>query len=197
LWVINLAASISTSGTRRATTWMPDTCTSIWIPGAGATFDRVLETARVVHEALDTLKMPSVVKTTGSKGLHIYVRSCAARWQKQVLDVREALAAGARRPSIRGLITAEYRVASRPRGRVLVRLQPERWAARSRPVYSPRPRPTPPSRRRVTWKEVDRGSRIEDFTVKNVPASRGQRLATCGNRCSASAGASSCRSTCR
>src|SRR4051812_40171593 len=36
-------------------------------PGAGAGFDRVLESARVVHEALDSLKMRSVVKTTGSK----------------------------------------------------------------------------------------------------------------------------------
>ena len=42
-------------------------------PGAGAPFERVLETARVVHDALETLKMPSVVKTTGSRGLHVYV----------------------------------------------------------------------------------------------------------------------------
>src|SRR5262249_61356342 len=42
-------------------------------PGAGATFDRVLEAALVVKEALDTLKMASVVKTTGSKGMHVYV----------------------------------------------------------------------------------------------------------------------------
>src|SRR6266850_695084 len=42
-------------------------------PGVGATFDRVLETAQVVHEALDTLKMPSYAKTTGSKGIHVYV----------------------------------------------------------------------------------------------------------------------------
>ncbi len=36
-------------------------------------FERVLETALVVREALDALKMPSLVKTTGSKGLHVYV----------------------------------------------------------------------------------------------------------------------------
>lgn len=34
-------------------------------PGAGTMFDRVLETALVVREALDVLKMRSVVKTTG------------------------------------------------------------------------------------------------------------------------------------
>src|SRR3990167_5330087 len=35
-------------------------------PGAGTMFDRVLETALVVREALDVLKMRSVVKTTGA-----------------------------------------------------------------------------------------------------------------------------------
>jgi len=53
-------------------------------PGAGATFNRALETARIVHDALDTLKMPSVVKTTGSKGLHVYVPIVRGPGQKQV-----------------------------------------------------------------------------------------------------------------
>src|SRR5215213_11411598 len=42
-------------------------------PGVGATFEHVRETGMVVQAALDTLKMPSVVKTTGSRGLHVYV----------------------------------------------------------------------------------------------------------------------------
>src|SRR5436190_15783908 len=41
-------------------------------PGA-ATFDRVLETALIVREALAGIRMPTLVKTTGSKGLHLYV----------------------------------------------------------------------------------------------------------------------------
>ena len=61
-------------------------------PGAGATFERVLETALVVHEALDTLKMPSVVKTTGSKGLHVYVPIVRGPAQKQVWTFAKALA---------------------------------------------------------------------------------------------------------
>src|SRR6267378_1176630 len=42
-------------------------------PGGGAPFERVLETARVVHDALDGLEMEPLVKTTGSSGIHIYV----------------------------------------------------------------------------------------------------------------------------
>jgi bifunctional non-homologous end joining protein LigD len=138
-------------------------------PGVGATFDRVLETARVVHEALDTLKMPSVVKTTGSKGLHIYVPIVRGPLQKQVWTFAKALAQelATRRPE---LITAEYRVARRPRGRVLVDYNQNRWGSTLASVYSPRPRPEATVSTPVTWKEVDTGVRIEDFTVMNVPA---------------------------
>ena len=52
-------------------------------------FDRVLETALVVREALDALKMPSVVKTTGSKGLHVYVPIVRGPEQKRGVDVCE------------------------------------------------------------------------------------------------------------
>jgi bifunctional non-homologous end joining protein LigD len=89
-------------------------------PGVRATFDRVLETARVVRDALDALKMPSVVKTTGSKGLlHVYVPIVRGPLQLEVRTLAHVLAQelARRHPA---LITAEYRVAKRPRGRVLV-----------------------------------------------------------------------------
>jgi bifunctional non-homologous end joining protein LigD len=138
-------------------------------PGPGATFEKVLETALVVHEALDTLKMPSVVKTTGSKGLHVYVPIVRGPDQKQVWTFAKVLAQelGSRNP---GLITGEYRVAKRPRGRVLVDYNQNRWGSTLASIYSVRPRPDAAVSTPVTWKEVERGIRIEDFTVKNVPA---------------------------
>src|SRR5438105_11591943 len=42
-------------------------------PVPAATFDNVRETALSVHEALTALGMPSFAKTTGSKGVHVYV----------------------------------------------------------------------------------------------------------------------------
>jgi bifunctional non-homologous end joining protein LigD len=145
-------------------------------PGPGATFDRVIETAQVVHEALDTLKMPSVVKTTGSKGLHIYVPIVRGPVQKQVWTFAKALAQelAVRHPS---LITAEYRVAKRPHGRVLVDYNQNRWGSTLASVYSARPRPEATVSTPVTWKEIDAGIRIEDFTVLNVP----KRIANVGD----------------
>jgi bifunctional non-homologous end joining protein LigD len=138
-------------------------------PGPGAGFERVIETAQVVHEALDTLKMPSVVKTTGSKGLHIYVPIVRGPEQKQVWTFAKALALelAVRHPA---LITSEYRVARRPRGRVLVDYNQNRWGSTLASVYSVRPRPEATVSTPVTWKELDKGIRIEDFTVMNVPA---------------------------
>jgi bifunctional non-homologous end joining protein LigD len=137
-------------------------------PGPGAQFERVLETALVVHEALDSLKMPSVVKTTGSRGLHVYVPIVRGPEQKEVWTFAKALAQelAVRNPA---LITSEYRVAKRPRGRVLVDYNQNRWGSTLASIYSVRPRPEASVSTPVTWKEVGRGIRIEDFTVKNVP----------------------------
>jgi bifunctional non-homologous end joining protein LigD len=138
-------------------------------PGVGAGFDRVLDTARVVHEALDALKMPSVVKTTGSKGLHVYVPIVRGPEQGDVRTFAHVLAQelARRHPA---LITAEYRVAKRPRGRVLVDYNQNRWGSTLASVYSVRPRPEATVSTPVTWKEIDKGVRIEDFTLANVPA---------------------------
>ena len=138
-------------------------------PGAGAAFERVLDTARVVHEALEALKMPSYAKTTGSKGLHVYVPIVRGPEQKQVWTFAKALAQelAARHPT---LMTAEYRVAKRPHGRVLVDYNQNRWGSTLASIYSVRPRPEATVSTPVTWKEIEKGVRIEDFTVRNVPA---------------------------
>ena len=68
------------------------------------------------------------------------------------------------------LITSEYRVARRPRGRVLVDYNQNRWGSTLASAYSVRPRPEATVSTPVTWKELDKGVRIEDFTVMNVPA---------------------------
>jgi bifunctional non-homologous end joining protein LigD len=138
-------------------------------PGVGAEFAQVLESSLIVREALDVLKMPSYVKTTGSKGLHVYVPIVRGPEQKAVWTFAKALAfeLAARNPR---LMTAEYRVAKRPRGRVLVDYNQNRWGSTLASIYSPRPRPEASVSTPVTWKEVAKGIRIADFTIRNVPA---------------------------
>src|SRR6202171_2394021 len=74
LWVINLGCiDLNQWYARCDDVDRPDDPHAVRDPGAGASFDLVRETALVVHEALEALEMASLVKTTGSKGLHIYV----------------------------------------------------------------------------------------------------------------------------
>jgi bifunctional non-homologous end joining protein LigD len=170
LWVVNLGCiDLNQWYAKSDDVHRPDYVHFDLDPGAGATFDRVLETALVVREALDALKMPSVVKTTGSKGLHVYVPIVRGPLQHDVRTFAHVLAQElARRHPL--LITAEYRVAKRPRGRVLVDYNQNRWGSTLASVYSVRPLPEASVSTPVTWKEVEQGVRIEEFTVRNVPA---------------------------
>ena len=136
-------------------------------PGEGATWARVLESGKIVGDALETLKMPSLVKTTGSRGLHLYVPIVRGPLQKEVWTFAKALAVelAARHPA---LMTAEYRVAKRPKGRVLVDYNQNAWGRTLASIYSVRPRPLAPVSTPVTWDEIDEGVKIENFRVDNV-----------------------------
>jgi bifunctional non-homologous end joining protein LigD len=170
LWVINLGCiDLNPWYARIDDVDRPDYLHFDLDPGAGAAFERVREAGLVVREALDALKIPSFVKTTGSKGLHVYTPIVRGPVQKDVWTFAKALAQAlaARHPA---LLTAEYRVAKRPPGRVLVDYNQNAWGRTLASIYSVRPHPAAAVSTPVTWNEVERGIRIEDFTLRNVPA---------------------------
>ena len=138
-------------------------------PGPGAAFDQVCECALIVRDALEALRMKPLVKTSGSKGLHVYVPIVRGPVQKDVWTFAKALAVelAARNPA---LMTSEYRVAKRPRGRVLVDYNQNAWGRTLASIYSVRPRPDASVSAPLAWKEVDAGVRIEDFRLDNVRA---------------------------
>lgn len=133
------------------------------------TFARVLDAALAVRDALETLGMRPLVKTTGSAGVHIYVPIVRGPTQKQVWTFAKALAQAlaARHPK---LLTAEYRIAERPAGRVLVDYNQNAWGRTLASLYSPRPRPRASVSTPLSWAEVEKGVKIEDFRIDNVPA---------------------------
>jgi bifunctional non-homologous end joining protein LigD len=68
------------------------------------------------------------------------------------------------------VLTAIYQVSKRPKGRVLVDYNQNAWGRTLASVYSVRPKEVPSVSTPVTWKEVERGIKIEDFRIDNVPA---------------------------
>ena len=145
-------------------------------PVTGASFEGVRATALLVREALEALRMPAFVKTTGSKGVHVYVPIVRGPTQKQVWSFAKefAFAIAAHHPE---LITAEYRIAKRPHGRVLVDYNQNAWGRTLASLYSPRPTSRATVSTPVTWSELVAGVTIDDFRVDNVRA----RLAEVGD----------------
>lgn len=170
LWVINLGCiDLNPWYARCDDVDRPDYLHFDLDPVPGASFAKVLDAAQLVHEALDALGMPTFVKTTGSKGVHVYVPIVRGPTQKEVWTFAKALAQtlASRYPR---LLTAEYRIAKRPRARVLVDYNQNAWGRTLASVYSPRPKPRAPVSMPVSWREIERGVSIEDFRLDNAAA---------------------------
>src|SRR5881398_227731 len=168
LWVINLGCiDLNQWYARCDDVDRPDYLHFDLDPVPGAKFQQVLETALVVREALDSLGMTSYPKTTGSKGIHIYVPIVRGPTQKQVWTIAKEIA-HVLAPANPRLITAVYKVAKRPKGRVLVDYNQNAWGRTLASIYSVRPTPVASVSTPVTWEEIERGVRIEDFRIDDV-----------------------------
>jgi bifunctional non-homologous end joining protein LigD len=169
LWVINLGCiDLNQWYAKTDDIDRPDYVHFDLDPG-DAPFGQVRECALIVKESLESLGMRPLVKTSGSKGIHVYVPIVRGPVQKAVWTFAKALAIelAARHP---GLMTSAYKVASRPAGRVLVDYNQNRWGSTLASIYSVRPTPLATVSTPLTWEEVAQGARTEDFRLDNVPA---------------------------
>jgi bifunctional non-homologous end joining protein LigD len=170
LWVVNLGCiDLNPWYARCDDVDRPDYLHFDLDPVPGASFTKVRESALIVHEALDALKMPNLVKTSGSRGMHVYVPIVRGPEQKQVWTFAKQLAqtVAAKHPR---LLTAEYRIAKRPAGRVLVDYNQNAWGRTLASIYSVRPKPRATVSMPVTWEEVAAGVETQDFRLDNARA---------------------------
>src|SRR6202790_3015289 len=133
----------------------------------GTPFSTVRTVALYVHEALDDLGIPAYAKTSGSSGIHVYVPIERGPLQKDVWTFAKAFAQMMERMHPE-LITAEYRIAKRPSGRVLVDYNQNAWGKTLASVYSVRAKPRATVSTPVGWEEIAAGLEIEDFRLDNV-----------------------------
>jgi bifunctional non-homologous end joining protein LigD len=167
LWVINL-------GCIDLNQWYA-TCDDIDRPDyvhfdldpGNAPFEQVIECALLVRDGLAGLGMKSYPKTSGSKGIHVYVPIKRGPLQKEVWTFAKsfAVAIAKHEPD---LMTSEYRKEKRPPKRVLVDYNQNRWGSTLASVYSIRPTPRATVSAPLTWEEVERGVAIEDFRIDNM-----------------------------
>src|SRR5262249_51637640 len=136
LWLINLGCiDLNPWYARCDNADTPDYLHFDLDPTPGAEFAQVIETAFLVRDALSALKVVSYAKTSGSRGIHVYVPIVRGPDQKQVWTFAKAFAKEleARHPKV---VTAEYRVAKRPAKHVLVDYNQNAWGRTLASVYS-------------------------------------------------------------
>jgi bifunctional non-homologous end joining protein LigD len=174
LWVINLGCiDLNEWYARCDDVDRPDYLHFDLDPGEEVKWPQVVATAQAVNETLHGLGMPTHVKTTGSRGLHVYVPIVRGPTQKAVWTVAKTISMDIARRHPR-LATAVYRKDARPRDRVHVDFNQNAWGRTLASVYSVRPRPRAPVSTPVTWEELAAGVTIADFRIDNVPARLGK-----------------------
>jgi len=170
LWVVNLGCiDLNPWYARCDDVDRPDWLHFDLDPVKGGSFTQVRETALAVKGALASLGMPVYAKTTGSRGIHVYVPIVRGPTQKEVWGFAKRFAQEmeSRYPK---LATAEYRIAKRPARRVLVDYNQNAWGRTLASIYSVRPSPRAAVSTPVTWEEVERDIAIDDFRIDNVLA---------------------------
>ncbi|HEY3823294.1 MAG TPA: non-homologous end-joining DNA ligase [Bryobacteraceae bacterium] len=169
LWVVNLGCiDLNPWYARCDDVNRPDYLHFDLDPTPGATFAQVRKAALLVRDVLAERGIASYPKTTGSRGIHVYIPIRRGPLQKQVWTFAKSVAKEleSRHPDT---ITAEYRVAKRPEKRVLADYNQNAWGRTLASVYSVRPKPRAPVSAPVTWEEVANGIEIEDFRLDNMP----------------------------
>ena len=115
------------------------------------------------------MKIPNYAKTTGSRGIHVYVPIVRGPTQKQVWEFAKQLAQSLESLHPK-LITAVYQIARRPKGHVLVDYNQNVWGKTLASVYSVRPKTLPTVSAPISWQEITDGILVEEFRMENMPA---------------------------
>ena len=136
-------------------------------PMPGVPFATVLDVARWVHDELERLGTPSMPKTSGADGLHVYVPlppGTAFEAGRLFCEIIATIVAD-KHPDV---ATVERPVNRRGRAVYLDYLQNIRGKALAT-AYSARATPSAGASAPLTWHEVHAGVDRDDFTLRTLP----------------------------
>ncbi len=138
-------------------------------PGDDVPFARVLDVARWCKEELDRLKIPAVPKTSGSSGMHIYIKLPPKTTYEtgQLLCHLIATLVSSKHPRV---ATIERMVKKRPKGTVYVDYLQNILGKSLAAAYAVRASDYAGVSTPLTWNEVAEGVDPRDFTLRTAPA---------------------------
>jgi len=134
-----------------------------------APWENVLEVAKITKAICDEVGLKAFPKTSGSSGIHIYLPVKPTNDYESVGEFSRMLATevAGRAPKI---ATVERTIAKRGREQVYVDWMQNARGKSLAAVFTARAKPGATVSMPLTWKQIEQGVKISDFTVKNVPA---------------------------
>jgi bifunctional non-homologous end joining protein LigD len=175
VWMANLAClELHPHPVRAADLDHPDELRVDLDPVPGVVWPQIRDVARIVHATLADFGLVGWPKTSGSRGVHVYVR-IERRWTFD--DVRRAALAFAREVERRAPALATSKWWKEERHGVFLDYNQNAKDRTIASAYSVRPRPDARVSAPVTWNELD-DCDPADFTIATMPA----RFARVGDR---------------
>jgi DNA ligase D-like protein (predicted polymerase) len=135
-------------------------------PPEGDSFRLVVQAAHLIRQALTDCGLSGAVKTSGSKGVHIFVPVAEGSAVEDVAAATRAVAARAER--IDPLLATTAFIVDDRHGKVFLD-STRAGGATVAAAYSPRLRPGVPVSFPVSWESLDDVSPA-DFTIRTAPA---------------------------
>jgi len=131
-------------------------------------FDKVVDVALAVKKVLDKLDIKGFVKTSGARGMHIYIATGGKYTYDQVKDFAEILARLINKEIPE--ITSLERLPEKRQHKVYIDWLQNAEAQTVVAPYSPRPKTGAPVSTPLEWKELNSKIDPKDFTIKNIQA---------------------------
>ncbi|MDF2453791.1 MAG: ligase [Bacteroidota bacterium] len=143
----------------------PDWCI-IDLDPAQTTFAQVIEAANVTKDVLENLGVKSYPKTSGSKGIHIYIPFGAKYTYEQSKEFGRIIATlvHERIPKF----TSIERMVKNRKGKMYIDFLQNRPEATVSAPYSVRPKPGATVSMPLEWGEVKKGLKMSDFHIHNA-----------------------------
>jgi len=133
-----------------------------------APWENVLQVALVVKEVADEIGLKAFPKTSGSSGIHIYVPLKPANEYEKVAEFARLFATEVARRAPK-IATVERTIAKRKSTQVYVDWMQNARGKSLASVFTARAKPKAPVSMPLTWKQIEQGVKIQDFTIVNVP----------------------------
>ncbi len=134
-----------------------------------APWENVLQVALVVKEVADEVGLKAFPKTSGSSGIHIYVPLKATNEYDKVAEYARLFASEVARRAPQ-IATVERTIAKRKSTQVYVDWMQNARGKSLASTFTARAKPKAPVSMPLTWKQIEKGVKITDFTITNVSA---------------------------